>query len=133
MVDEPIGPRSNGGVGNRIAFDYIKGQFFRVIRADGAIGSITPNGHIHMAFYSERIAIPRRQVHEVEDAGTVGKLIPEETVSRDSIVREMDVDLFLDPAVAEQVYKWLGERLKELKVRQDAIRSRSGDAKNGDG
>lgn len=96
----------NGDASKRVAFDYIKSQLFRVIRADGAIGGITPSGHIHFALYSERPAIPRREVFEVEGTG-LGKKIDKETVSRSSIVREMDCDVIVNVDTAESIARWL--------------------------
>ncbi|RVD54543.1 MULTISPECIES: hypothetical protein [unclassified Mesorhizobium] len=101
---------------DRVAFDYIKSQFFRVIRADGAIGAITPNGHIHFALYSERAAIPRRIVQELDAAGHLGTLIDSETETRGSIVREMDVDVFLTLESAISLRDWLTQRIDELKA-----------------
>lgn len=95
-----------------IAFDYIKSNFFRVIRADGAIGGPTANGHLHIAFYSERAAIPRRVIHELKDDNSLGPL--REVQSRESVVREMDVDLFLTFEVAQSLHKWLGEQIDKM-------------------
>jgi hypothetical protein len=117
--DDLVPGGGNGDAGNRVAFDYVKSQYFRVIRADGAIGAITPNGHIHMAFYSERPAIPRRVVNELTHEGVLGKEIEGETVTRGSIVREIDVDLFVAPEVAAQIYEWLGRKICELKELRD--------------
>ena len=102
----------NGDAGNRVAFDYIKSQHFRAIRADGAVGGVTPTGNIHLALYSERHPIPRRVVHQVHDR-RLGAVLPNETVSRDAIVREMDVDVFLSIDVARNLHRWLGEKIKE--------------------
>lgn len=113
MVDNSTGAKGNGDAGERIAFDYIKSQYFRVIHADGAIGGITPNGHIHFALYSERQAIPRRQVHEVLGDGHLGGLIESETVSRGSIVREMEIDVFLTIQVAKSLHEWLGGKIAD--------------------
>ena len=61
MADDSEPAKGNGDAGgNRVAFDYIKGQHFRAIRADGAIGGITPSGSIHFALYSERHPIRSR-------------------------------------------------------------------------
>lgn len=106
-------PLKNGGSQNRIPFDYIKSQLFRVIRADGAIGSVTPNGHIHFALYSERPAIPRRLVHELSETGVLGPPIDDQTESRQSIVREMDVDVFMTIEGAKSLHEWLGTKIKE--------------------
>ncbi len=93
------------------SFDYIKSNLFRSIRADGAIGGITPNGHIHMAFYSERHAIPKREVYSINEDGTLNEL--REAYTRSSYVREMDVDVFLALDVAKNVHEWLGKVIEE--------------------
>lgn len=95
-----------------VAFDYIKASNFQVLRADGVIGGITPSSGLHMAFYSERQAIPRRITHEVSEAGQLGEVL--ETQGRNSIVREMSVDLFLDVGTATAIRDWLSIRLEEL-------------------
>ena len=41
-----------------VAIDYIKSPDFRIVWADGVVGSATPNGLIHFALYAERPAIP---------------------------------------------------------------------------
>lgn len=94
-----------------VAFDYIKSATFRSIRADGAIGAVTPNGHIHMAFYSERSAIPRRMIHELKKDGTLGE--PHEIETRNSVVREMDVDVFMTLEAAISLRDWLAQRIEE--------------------
>jgi hypothetical protein len=105
---------SSGAADDRVSFDYIKGKDFRVIRADGAIGGITPNGYIHFVLYSERGAIPRRQVFALKPDGAVGEIIQAETVTRGSIVREMDVDVFLRPDIAKALHKWLGDHIERI-------------------
>ena len=124
MADDPKSEKGNGDASKRVAFDYIKSQQFRTIRADGAIGGITPSGMIHFALYSERHPIPRRLVHEVGADGELGPLIDSETIARDAIVREMEVDIFLTPPVAKSLYKWLGEKISDLertigKIKED--------------
>ncbi|MCB7129919.1 MAG: hypothetical protein J3T61_10330 [Candidatus Brocadiales bacterium] len=103
---------------SEIKFDYIKSQYFRVIHADGAIGSITPAGFIHFALYNERAAIPRQTTHLVKPDGTLGERVFEETVGRETIVREMDVDVVMSVTVAENLQKWLIEKIEEAKALQ---------------
>ncbi|MEO8455263.1 MAG: hypothetical protein ABI454_08885 [Sphingomicrobium sp.] len=117
---------SSGAPDDRVSFDYIKGKDFRVVRADGAIGGITPNGYVHFVLYSERGAIPRRQVFALTPEGTVGEIIDAETVTRGSIVREMDVDVFLRPDVAKALHTWLGEQIQVI----DALKA-LGEGKGG--
>jgi|SRR5665213_107571 len=96
----------------RVVFDYIKGPSWRTYRGDGCIGGITPSGQIHMAFYTERGAIPRRLVHGRGSDGTLGEII--ERVDRGAIIREMDFDLVVSEATARSMMVWLRDRLKEL-------------------
>ena len=114
MTDES---KSAGPTTPTVTFDYIKGVNFRPVRADGVIGGVTPNGHIHMALYSERAAIPRRTLIEVTGDGQLGETREVET--RGSVVREMEVDIFLDLRTAESIYTWLGERIKEGRRRNE--------------
>jgi hypothetical protein len=99
----------------QVAFDYVKSADFRVIWADGLIGSPTPSGLIHFALYAERPAIPRRQVHAIDPATSqIGPPLMEKTLGRNSIVREMACDVLLRPEVAMSMAKWLVEQVKVL-------------------
>jgi hypothetical protein len=110
-----------------VAFDYIKSPYFRAVRADGAIGALTPNGSIHFCLYSERPAIPRRIVHALTANSTLGAPIDKETISRGSIVREMDVDVFVTVDVAESIRDWLDKRIKEARTRSATTKKATGD------
>lgn len=118
MSDDLPRKGGNGDASRRIVFDYLKSPHFRVIRADGAIGGVTPNGHIHFALYSERHAIPRQTVHEIAADGRLGDEKQDRRVSRGGIVREMEVDVFLTPEVAESIKTWLETKIKEARNRQ---------------
>lgn len=99
----------------RVAFDHIKSAQFRVIHVDGAVGGATPQGLMHIALYSERSPIPRRVVNEITEAGQVGAIVPEMMIVRDALVREVEVDAIMTLPVAENLHKWLGERIADLK------------------
>ena len=96
-----------------IAFDYIKSNFFRVIHVDGAFGGLAPSGNIHMALYSERQAIPTRTVFPFEG----DKLGPENLKKREvreSLVREVEVDVVLSIDQARALHKWLTGKIESL-------------------
>jgi hypothetical protein len=119
MTDETWQNPTKGPSENEVAFDYIKGPDFRVMWADGAIGAITPNGHIHFALYAERQALPRRQVFSIDEIdGGKGRLrneILEKQISRGSIVRELACDVFLSPQTAENLANWLLSQVAEFR------------------
>lgn len=90
----------------RITFHYIKGNYFRSIHVDGAMGSVGPAGHLHLAVYGERRAIPRTTIH---NANAEGELIDEETIvdGREGFVRELEADLVMSPEVALTLAQWI--------------------------
>ncbi len=117
MSENPPPNGGNGDAGRRVSFDYLKSPHFRVIRADGVIGSITPNRHIHFALYSERPSIPRHVVHEITPEGKLGREIGNETVSLGGFVREMEVDVFLTIETAKSLKSWLEEKINQASAR----------------
>ena len=103
-----------------IKFDYLKSNLFRTVHSDGVIGGITPPGNVHMSFFCERLAIPRRIIFKADinkrsSIMKLGQEIGRET--RDSIVREMEVDVIMDLAAARNLHNWLEDRIKELESR----------------
>jgi hypothetical protein len=100
---------------DHVTFHYIKSAFFRVIHTDGVLGGATPQGHIHIAVFSERPAIPQVATHKLVvngDSATLGEEI--ERVGKEGIVRELETDLLMTREVAQRLYSWLGERLSGL-------------------
>src|SRR5215204_882367 len=93
-----------------IIFEYIKSNLFRVIHCDGAIGGVTPSGNLHIAFFSERPAMPRTLVHTRNEMGTLGPPIPERTEGRRSVIREMDVDVVVAPRAVDALIQWLEQQ-----------------------
>lgn len=112
--------------GTTVAFDYIKSADFRTVWADGAIGGVTPSGLVHFAVYSERPAIPRRQVFAVLDSGEAGQRlgseIIEKRIARDAIVREMPVDIVVSVNVAESLAQWLMQQVEIVRSAQEAAK-----------
>jgi len=98
---------------NEIEFDFIKSNFFRVIRADGAFGGIAPGGAIHMAIYSERQAIPTKTVHSLEGQ-QLGPEILKKREGRSAIVREVEIDVVLELPQAIVFRQWLDEKITQL-------------------
>ena len=88
-----------------IKFDYIKSNLFRVIAPDGASATSTPQGKIFLSLFSERFPIPRQVIHEVLPDGNLGKEI--DKVSRDSLVREVEIGVVIDVELAERISRTL--------------------------
>ena len=97
----------------QVQFSYIKCNSFRVVHVDGAIGALTPRGLIFASLYSERQAIPRVLVHEVQKGfKELGKVVHTDT--RGGYVRELEVGLMLDRETAAGLRDWLNDRIGEL-------------------
>lgn len=103
----------------QIKFNYIKSSFFRVVHADGAWGGLTPQGKIHMAVYNERVPIPQQTVHSLTAEGQLDKEIRENRITKEGIVREIEVDLVMDLTVAKGLAQWLNDKIKETESIQE--------------
>ena len=92
----------------RIAFDFVRSPFFRVVHSNGAWGGITPQGELSVTFYSERSAPPRRITHELTSEG-LGR-----EVSRDggsNVQREYEVEVLMNMREAISLHQWLGRHI----------------------
>jgi hypothetical protein len=118
MTDEAWLDPARGPSDKELAFDYIKAPDFRVVWADGAIGSITPNGILSFVLFAERAAIPRRQVYVLDqvddDTFTLGEERKDKRISRGSIVREMACNVFVSREAAETIVTLLQEQIRDL-------------------
>jgi hypothetical protein len=107
----------------KVRFYYIKGNYFRVLHVDGALGSITPRGLIHFAVYSERPAILQSAEHDISPEGQLGDPVTQE--GKQGIVRELDADLVMTKQTATELRDWLNTRISELDVIERNIKRRS--------
>ena len=98
---------------SELTFHYIKSNQFRVTHADGAIGGPTPRGLIQINFYSERMPIPTQTVQPVTE-GKLGEEIKERRVSKEGVIRELEVGVIVDLSAAKTLLKWLGEKIDNL-------------------
>ena len=75
-----------------------------------------------MSVWNERWPIPKQTVHERDENGIVKNEIIEERISRDAIVREVEIDLVMNVECATQMRDWLSVKLKEF---EDVAKLRS--------
>jgi len=96
-----------------IEFDFIKSNLFRVVRADGFFGGLTPNGgNVHLGVYSERHPYPQKIFHKITD-GVLGQEDTARREGRKGIVRELEVGISMDIAQAIVLRNWLNDRLSQ--------------------
>ena len=77
------------------------------------LGGLSPHNHVQVAFFSERQAIPQRVIYALNPDQSLGEEI--ETVSRNSIVREIDVLISISVETAEALVDFLMGEIKTAK------------------
>ncbi len=101
----------------KIKFKYIFQEDYNPKYVNGAFGGISPQGEIVVNFYMERVAIPRSQTYQFSEDKVLEE-ISEEREPGDherSVVRVIENGVILDLAHAEDIHRWLGEHIKNLK------------------
>lgn len=96
---------------------FTKSNFFRVVHADGLVGSVTPKRDIFISFYNERIPIPDSIVYELSPKGAVISEVESERITTTKgVIREMEVGVVLDLADARSLIDWLRQMVGEAEV-----------------
>lgn len=109
---------------DRLTFDYIKSNLFRVIHVDGVLGGPGPRGSIHVNFFSERLPIPTRQVFALAE-GALGKEDEALRESRPGIVREVETAVVMDVPTAKVFLHWLGQAIATVERLESERRSKA--------
>lgn len=91
---------------------FIKSSCFRVVHANGVWYGGDNQSNLHLTFFNERNPIPKKVVVNVDERGAVIGEEVSQRISKQGIVREMEVDVVLSLQVAQELYMTLGENLK---------------------
>jgi hypothetical protein len=103
-----------------IKFHYLKSPSYSTVHADGVVGSLTPSGGLHVAFFVERPAIPTEVAQFVNPDGSLGEEVPESRLGRTGLAREMQVDVVMSADTAGRLLEWLQGQIDLLnKLRGD--------------
>ena len=97
----------------RIDISYQKSNLFRVVHADGVWGGATPRSDVHMAFFSERTALPKASYFDVINGMPQNEVVTE---TRTGVVRELEADIVMSLPVAIATYLWLEDKLQYLRT-----------------
>lgn len=104
-----------------IQFDYIKGNFFRTARADGAWAGTNGFSDVVLNFYSERTPIPKQTVYYLRDGHTLADEIPERRISREGMIREVEISVSMNLEVAKSLQQLLERHIKAIETAKAAI------------
>jgi hypothetical protein len=112
MPDSPTSSRSTFPPnGEKVKFYYEKGNFFRVIHVDGAVGGLTPTLDVFLSIYNQRAPIPQVSVQKVMPNGQLGDEVVEDRQQKDGVFREVEVGLVMNLNVARALQQWLTEKI----------------------
>jgi hypothetical protein len=101
-----------------VDINYLKSVAYREVACDGAIGSLTPKGKLWLAFYTERLPLPRIVRHELISSTEPQELRidpdkPGVTIDgRAGVVRNVEFGLYLSVSTARKLHEWLGSQLE---------------------
>lgn len=103
----------------QIEFNYIKGNHFRVIHADGIMSNGTPRGNLFLGFYSERFPLPDSQTFEINEEGRVtSEVIEKRKINSNGIMREVEVGVMLDIEVAKVLVLSLSQLIRQVEANE---------------
>lgn len=98
----------------KVKFFYSKSSLFRVVLADGAWGGLTPELNIFFALFNTRPPIPQILAQRIQEDGTLGEEIPESRVTKDGILREVEVGVTMTPENVRSLIDFLKGRLEQI-------------------
>jgi hypothetical protein len=103
-----------------VDINYVKSVDFREIACDGVVGAPTPRGKLWVAFFTERLPLPRIVRHNLVQGPEPGDLSidpnkePSIIDGRAGVIRNVEFGLYLTPQVAQDLHEWLGRQLRNL-------------------
>jgi hypothetical protein len=100
-----------------VAFQINRSSLFRIVHADGVFGGLAPTGLIFINFYSQVPPIPDRVFHEIGPDGKLGRELVEKRSGSTAIVRELEMGVLIDVAVAKSFIQWLQEQVAAVEQR----------------
>ena len=80
---------------------------YRTIYADGLIGGVTPTQSVNLNFYATRNVIPKSIAYEFNGDGTLKEDGLKSDDSKDGIIREIEIGVYMNKDTARDVYDFL--------------------------
>jgi hypothetical protein len=84
-----------------------------VVHIDGAWGSVTPSGNIHMAMFSEHWPVPGETIISPDENGMVQDAA---TSIPDHILREIEIEVTMSRGTAKWLRDWLDVKLSQAQA-----------------
>lgn len=120
--DDPnIGGQAAQPASQTVDINYIKSRDFREVACDGVLGGPTPNSKLWLAFFTERLPLPRIVRYNItksdgEDVYVIDPNNPGAPIeTREGIIRNVEFGLYLSLETAEALQGWLTKNIEALK------------------
>ncbi len=107
----------------QVQVHYVKSNQFRVIHVDGVHGGITPHLKLQMGMFSERRAIPKLEVLEVDPQTNEVREVRDKREGKEGFVREVEIEAVMDIDTAETVSKWLAKYVEQARAIEEQRKS----------
>lgn len=105
-----------------IEFNYIKGNYFRIVHADGVMSNGTPHGNLFLGFYSERFPLPDSQTFEINEEGrTISEVVEKRKINSNGVMREVEVGVMLDIELAKVLVLSLSKLIRQLEANETEV------------
>jgi hypothetical protein len=95
----------------KIAFFYQNSPLSRTVHADGAWAGLTPQLEIQFSFFNDLRPTPEYILHRLTDQG-LGEEV--ERIERQGVIREVEVNVVMNPANVEELIKLLSRMVAEV-------------------
>jgi hypothetical protein len=105
----------------KLRFHYQKANLFRVIHADGAWGGLTPDLQVFFSLFNTRPPIPQVLGFDIQGDGMQLEECPEMTVSKDGLLREVEVGVVMSPENVKALIDFLRGRLEAVEQIKSTI------------
>jgi hypothetical protein len=100
--------------------NYIKSPNFREVACDGLLGGPTPKGKLWLAFFTERLPLPRIVRHALAPANEPDELVLDQSKpgtlidGRTGLIRNVEFGLYMSLATARELQEWLGRQIEAI-------------------
>lgn len=97
---------------HQLGIHYIRSRHYRTIHADGAQFGLTPQAYVQFTLFSDQKPMPEFVMHKVTAEGKLGE--PIEEVVKTGIVREVEINVVMNPTAAASFIEVMQNTLKQI-------------------
>ncbi len=101
---------------HKVRFNYELATDYRIIHATGAVGGITPSGNLKLDLYTEFGFSPDKDEWILNPDGTLNEqVVSPQATEIIEVIRQKQAGIVIGIDEAENIAKWLLEKVKEAK------------------